>query len=105
MNNDTRRKPLTTDQVREAVQQMRVHCDLKMVDYELVSARAALYELGYHGEDAEQVLKALYDGGFTYCLDVDYHTSPRDNDGPISPDVCYWGPDQLRSRLDSVHLP
>lgn len=95
---------MTAPQVKEAVDQMKVHCDLKMADYEMVSARSALYELGYHGEQAEQVLKALFEGGFTYCLDPDYHRSPSQEPARISPDVCYWGPDQLKSRLNCVWL-
>jgi hypothetical protein len=94
---------LTPDQVQEAVVQMTTHCELKMANYDMVSARGTLYELGYHGEHAEQVLQFLYDHGFTYCLDPFYHKSPRgDDSGPISQDVCYWGPDQLKSRLDCV---
>jgi len=96
---------LTTDQIREAVEQMKSHCDLLMGNYEMVSARSALYTLGYNQEDAEQVLQTLYEGGFTYCLDPDYHRSPRtDDQGRISSDVCYWGPDQLKSRLDCVYI-
>ena len=90
---------LTDEQIKEAIAQMKTHCDLKMVEYESISARGTLYELGYHGEDAEQVLQRIYDGGFTYCLDPDYHKGDNER---INESVCYWGPDQLRSRLDSL---
>jgi hypothetical protein len=94
---------MTEAQIKEAIQQMLTHCEIKMASYELISARGTLYELGYHGDDAEQVLQHCYDRGFTYCLDPDYHRSPRgDDQGRISADVCYWGPDQLASRLECV---
>lgn len=95
---------MTKDQIREAITQMKTHCEIKMPAYEMISARGALYELGFHGEDAEEVLEALFEGGFTYCLDPHFHRSPRADEGPISADVCYWGPDQLLSRLDCVHV-
>jgi hypothetical protein len=102
---------LTQDQLKEAIEQMKVHCDLKMADYEAVSARSVLYELGYEA-DAEQVLKAIYDAGFTYCLDRDFSATHFDPNNPKavndmvtdypSADACYWGPDQLKSRLEAV---
>lgn len=92
---------MTQEQIKEAIEQMKVHCDLAMQDYRGLSARGTLYELGYHGEDAEQVLQTLYDGGFTYCLDHNFRT--KDGEYP-SMDVCYWGPDQLKSRLQSIYI-
>jgi len=100
------RRALTDAQVDEAIEQMKSHCGLLMEEYELVSARAALYTLGYHGEDAEQVLKDIYDRGFTYCFDHRYISTWYDGDKEVkeypSEDVCYWGPDQLKSRLNSI---
>lgn len=97
---------LTNEQVKEAVEQMKVHCDLKMPNYEMVSARGVLHELGY-GADVEQVLQAIYNEGFTYCFDPYFKSSNGLGDGGMeypSADVCYWGPDQLKSRLQCVHL-
>ena len=95
---------MTKAQISEAIDQMKVSCDLKMANYEMVSARGLLYELGYHGDDAEAVLQACADSGFNYCLDPAYHVSPSNDPGPISADVCYWGPDQLKSRLWGVRV-
>jgi hypothetical protein len=92
-------------QINEAIEQMKTHCELKMVNYEPISARSCLYELGYHGEDTEQVLQRIYDGGFTVCLDSHFKSQgvyPDFTPEYPSPDVCYWGPDQLKSRLDSL---
>lgn len=101
---------LTDEQVKEAITQMRTSCDLKMEqDYQLVTARGLLYELGFEVEDAEQVLQVLYDGGFRYCLDPWFKAKHFDPNNPKavngmveefpSHDACYWGPDQLKSRL------
>lgn len=89
------------DWIVEAVKQMIVTCDLKMENYEMVSARGVLYELGYSSEDAEVVLAHIAHRGFSYCLDYsipsDHFTDPT----PKFPDqqFCYWGPDQLKDRL------
>lgn len=102
---------LTEDQTNEAVGQMIVYCRNSMeeykagvTDYESVSARGVLRTLGYDGEDLEQVLRHIADGGFDYCLD--HHiamTGHHDARGEFpSRDVCYWGADQLESRLDSL---
>lgn len=88
---------LTDDQVQSAIRQMLVSCELKMKDYEPMTARGTLYSLGFHGEDCEQILKFISDGGFNYCLDPEFQEGER-----ISLDVCYWGPDQLASRLHSL---
>lgn len=91
---------LTNAQIKEAIEQMKTHCDLAMPEYRYLSARECLYELGYEA-DVEQILQELYNGGFTYCLDSSFRTK----DGEYTPDsACYWGPDQLKSRLWSVHL-
>lgn len=101
---------LTTDQVKDAIAQMESHCRLSMDkyregvgEYEMLCAREVLSTLGFHGDDRDQVLQALYDGGFQNCLDPDYHNY-RDGQRRISLSVCYWGADQLESRLRSVWI-
>ena len=92
---------LTNKQIKEAIEQMKTHCDLAYHDnYRMLSARGCLYELGYEA-DCEQILKALYDNGFSYCLDSSFRTKDGEY---VSDSVCYWGPDQLKSRLWSVHI-
>ena len=52
------------------------------------------------------ILEACVDGGFSYCLDhtieATSYSGGEEHTGRPSRDVCYWGPDQLRSRLDCV---
>jgi hypothetical protein len=97
---------LTPDQIQEALRQMISHTELAEAnDYEMTSARGALYTLGYTEEQADEVIDFMAAGGFTNCLD------PRIT-GPVvvgetrpsrpTMDVCYWGPDQLRSRIHAL---
>ena len=92
--------------ILEAIEQMKVQCDLHMANYDGVSARSVLRELGYDGENLEQVIRYISTHGFEYCLDhtVECNSGDPDNNERIypSPDVCYWGPDQLKSRLNSL---
>jgi hypothetical protein len=96
---------LTKDQILEAVAQVKVVCELKMSEYQMVSLRSALYECGYTQEQADQVITFCAEAGFTNCIDP---MIPVKNvigiDKPVYPceDVCYWGPDQLRSRLSFI---
>ena len=97
---------MTTEQIKEAIEQMKSHCDLHMADYNMLSARGTLYTLGFHGQDAEDVLKTLHESGFSYCLDHEYKCSNGIDGTLVYPrqDVCYWGPDQLKSRLQSIYI-
>jgi len=103
---------LTDTQVYEAIGQMCVHCTLLEPTYTPVSARGALYELGYHGADAEQIIDHIAAGGFTYCLDPRIAATHYDPNNPAAVNgmvtdkpgaqACYWGPDQLKSRLQCL---
>lgn len=104
---------LTQKKVLEAIEQMKISCDLKEANgYEPVSARGLLNELGYNA-DVEWILQLIYNGGFTYCLDhwfpskaaalVDSENGPTWTEAEYPcVDACYWGPDQLKSRLESL---
>lgn len=95
---------MTEDQKVEAIKQMLTSCELAMPEYRLLSARGTLIELGYHGEDLEEVIRFIADGGFDYCLDPHIRmTGHHEAQGEFPvPDVCYWGPDQLASRLQCL---
>lgn len=88
--------PLPQELVDEAVRQMLSHCKMLMGQegYAVRSARGVLYELGYSRNHADQILRFLADRGFNYCLDpmVTGETG----------DACYWGADQLKSRLQFI---
>lgn len=93
---------LNDDQIKEAITQVKVHCDILQERYEPVSLRSALNSLGYESEDTQQVIEYVASRGFTYCLDHTIKCSSGVGDTPDeypSSDVCYWGPDQLKSRL------
>jgi hypothetical protein len=98
---------MTTDQVNDAIRQLHSFCRAReeIKDYESMSARGVLYDLGYEEDEADEVLVAIYQGGFTHCLD------PSFKGQGVYPDfvpeyppafACYWGPDQLRSRVHWV---
>ena len=92
---------MTATQIQEAIDQMKSDCQLRVDGdrYEAVSARGILYALGFSSEDeADQVLARLFEGGFTYCLDPKFH---KGNEARISEGVCYFGPDQMLSRIQS----
>jgi hypothetical protein len=98
---------MTSEQIREAVEQVKVSCDLKMENYEMVSMRGALYELGYTEDDAQQVIEYVASRGFDYCLDPtigsnSHFTNETKQLQYPTADVCYWGPDQLKSRLNCI---
>ena len=72
---------LTAAQLKEAIDQMKIQCDLKMNGYLPVSARSVLYELGYEA-DIDQLLQVIYDGGFQYCLDPQFAATHFDPTQP-----------------------
>jgi hypothetical protein len=101
---------MTEEQINEALEQMKSHCRISMEahkagvgEYEMVSARGVLYTLGYAADNAEEVIQAIADRGFSYCLDPHILSTPGD-DPPFYPsaDACHWGADQLLSRLDAL---
>jgi hypothetical protein len=67
--------------------------------YAMASVRSLAGELGF-AELLPDILEVCAANGFGYCLD---ETIPCGTDHEL-PDrnVCYWGCDQLRSRLDCV---
>jgi len=94
---------MTRDQIIEAIAQMGVTCDLAMSDYRAVSARSVLIELGY-SDDADEIIEAIAEAGFSYCLDSHVKCSSGHDASEAYPEqsVCYWGPDQLKSRLECL---
>jgi hypothetical protein len=72
--------------------------------YEMVSVRSLYTKLAMTNPPLDEVLRAISDAGFNYCLDhtirIEGHNDAR-GEFPHR-DVCYWGADQLRSRLSCV---
>jgi hypothetical protein len=75
--------------------------------YPAVSVRSLATKLGFE-ELLPNILTACKEGGFSYCLDHTIEATSWDGnkDGMVTEhpprNACYWGPDQLRSRLDCV---
>jgi hypothetical protein len=88
---------------KEAVEKVMAVCDSLMENYTFVSLRNALQvRLGYSRDDTDEIIRWVADKGFSYCVDPIITTSfVGGEDREIAPsyDVCFWGPDQLRSRL------
>ena len=74
--------------------------------YRPVSMRSGLIAAGYTRPDQiTAVLEYVASHGFEYCLDHTIECSSGTTGKPRSrPDqqVCWWGPDQLKSRLDCL---
>ena len=73
--------------------------------YPLASVRSLARKLGY-AELLPSILAACAANGFTYCLDSTIEATSYSGKGMKTEypnqQACYWGPDQLRSRLDCV---
>jgi hypothetical protein len=102
---------LTDTQVDEAIKQMKSDCQLSVEkykqgvgEYESLSARMVLRRLGFDTADTLQVLQAIAARGFDYCLDAHIPMTGHHEAQGEYPDwqVCYWGADQLLSRLNSL---
>lgn len=95
---------LTDEQVSEAIDQVVCFCSERVAanNYEAISVRGTLNQLGYDRDHQDQVLARLFEGGFTYCLDPKFHRGNPEYGTP-SMDVCHFGPDQLVSRIRCCH--
>jgi hypothetical protein len=97
---------MTNDQIHEAMGQMLVDCRLREEngDYTPISARRMLNNLGFSTDEANTVITALHEGGFNYCLDPMFtcKSYPDFKEEPTPDFACYWGPDQLASRISWV---
>lgn len=87
--------------IQEAIDQVKVQCEIRIGadNYNPISMRGVLYSLGYGTDETDEVIRNVASRGFQYCLDS---TIPhKDGERPGS-FACYWGPDQLKSRLDCL---
>ena len=70
--------------------------------YHFESVRSLAERLGF-GHMLEEILYVCASNGFSYCLDRTIASHGPDGPREFPPqDVCFWGADQLRSRLDCV---
>ena len=98
------RVPLTEDEIKTAIFKMKKYCDREMSNYTPVAARSVLNALMYEEPELEQILQFIYDAGFQYCFDHKFISSNGMDGTKEYPaaSVCYWGPDQLKSRLECI---
>jgi len=111
---------LTDEQVLDGIRQLTSHCRLLVEGYEAgvreytsISAREGLYTLGFTADDTDQIIEEIANRGFKYCLDPQIAATHFDPNNPKAvndmvtdhPDAmaCYWGCDQLLSRLQSLY--
>lgn len=97
---------MNKDQKLEAIEQMKAHCRLviETKDYEMLSARGTLYTLGFTSDEADSVIDLIRLGGFTNCLDPNVYMTKDGKRIYPGADVCYWGADQLLSRLQCLSI-
>jgi hypothetical protein len=98
----TERKTMYEKEIHEVMDL----CDELMADYTMISLRKALVRYqGISQEKADEIIRWVAEKGFSYCLDPIITTSMVGGEmETIAPsyDVCFWGPDQLKSRLRCV---
>lgn len=100
-------KAIERDGVLAALKAIRAEAHrLEKADgYAFASVRSLAVELG-HEKLLPVILRACVEGGFSYCLDheIECKSGVSEERGYVFPsaDVCFWGADQLRSRLDCV---
>lgn len=101
---------MTEEQIEEAITQAKGFLsDLEEArkagtgNYDMFSMRSVLSKLGYHGEDADDVIRKVAKRGFNYCLDpLIPSKGPEGEKERPSMQVCYFGQDQLLSRLQCL---
>jgi hypothetical protein len=96
-------------QIHIAVHRVMSLCDEYQTGYRSVSMRSALETLGYDRDAQDEIVRAVAEEGFQYCLDPIISAThfdpnnPQAENGMITDfpnkEACYWGPDQLKSRL------
>lgn len=94
---------MTQEEKINAINKVIDLCKTRQDAYTMTSLRSALTTLQYHPEDTQEVIEFVAES-WDYCLD---HTIPMTGSHEAAsekPDwrVCYWGPDQLASRLYCV---
>jgi hypothetical protein len=98
---------MSDPEIVEAITKVKALCDEHYADgYRMISMRSGLIEAGYSRDDQiSAVLEYVAARGFEYCLDHTIECSSGATGKPRSRpsrDVCWWGPDQLKSRLDCL---
>lgn len=98
--------------IKEAIRKVIAECEKRQAAYTPIAMRPALTELGFGKDQADAVIAYCASHGFDYCLDPTVSATHYDPNNPAavkgmitdypSSRACYWGPDQLKSRLNCV---
>lgn len=97
---------MTGREITNALAEVCDHCDELMDGYVPISLRASLKYLGYDRVQQDEVIHYCALNGFNHCIDP-IITSTGIGIAPEYPaaQVCRWGPDQLKSRVQCVRPP
>ena len=98
---------MSDPEILDVIEKVKRICEEYYADgYRPISMRSGLIAAGYDWHDAiTSVLEYVASHGFEYCLDHTIECSSGTTGKPRSrpsQDVCWWGPDQLKSRLDCL---
>lgn len=83
--------------IKEAIEQ----CDTG--EYRVITLRQLLAEVGCIDDEADLIIRYVADHGFNYCVDP-IIAIPSSSDVTSYPPKsgCYYGVDQLKSRLECL---
>ena len=97
---------MTQNEIFTAIQAVIARCKKGLeTGYPTVSMRGMLYDCGYSVHETDFVLQFVSSEGFNYCLDsrIAHEKCGDDSRQEFPPyEACYWGADQLISRLNCV---
>lgn len=100
---------MTQDEIKQVVRDMQTF--VRGVErvwkedggrYPMLSTRIVITILNYNKFEADEILTYIHGNGFNYCLDPIFPSRLDDGETPTPEFACWWGVDQLRSRLACV---
>lgn len=92
---------MNESEIHNALDRLMAECEQRQAKYIMTSARSGLVALGYNSEEQDEIIRFIAAGGFDYCLDPKIVMTGHHEAAGEKPNwqVCYFGPDQLLSRL------
>lgn len=104
---------MDNEQIQKAIDRVITLCGERTRNgYKATSVRSALRDLEYESSDIEEIIDFVAEGGFTYCMDPRIEATHFDPNNPRAVNgmvtdrpqefACFWGPDQVASRLHAL---